>query len=386
MRRGAHPPGLSHDLGASVQGWMVNDIISGFNHPFWFECAQCGSRVSVEAEEYTKQEEMEAVYPTCQCGKEIDISTVRPVLRSLDDPALNGSAVSRMAWFHTSLYKYWPDEDAYRADVLHQLSLTPLAGSPDGGRAARRKMGLALHLGTYEAAIENMLRRAREQDIGQIQYWLDRVLLRLEPGDLHPTVMSELRGSMGDVELSVVHDLDARVVRYVNAREAAGSVSLAVDPSVIREVSSVAIPVAQASDAVAPSSEAVTREATTELDRLGPYPDTEGFTQIELNPILIGLQEPVPNNSDDSRRRDVARRIEEFEYRRRLIWRTLAVQLIDDYLYGVSERVADAFLDAVTPHDDPSEYHYRFRSMAGLLTHPSKVIDACRMASGRTID
>ncbi|MGD1256344.1 hypothetical protein ACKUT9_19130 [Mycobacterium seoulense] len=123
-----------------------------------------------------------------------------------------------------------------------------------------RGMSLAVHLGTYESAVDNMMRRIGEQDprgSAAPQYFLHRVQLRLAPGDLSPGLRNELAEWFGEVPLSELHGRGARAVRYVNVNEAHGSVCLAIDPIVVASVATIALPV----EFVAPETRAAA-EAT----------------------------------------------------------------------------------------------------------------------------
>ncbi|WP_139319514.1 hypothetical protein [Gordonia sp. CNJ-863] len=360
--------------------------LAGFDYSLWFSCAACGTRIAVGADEYSLQEAGEMAYPGCSCGCEIDISSAQPVIRSVDDPVVDDVAVDQVEWYHSSCTRDWPNAELYRASLVSQLAASALPTS-DVQQMLTWKTGLALHLGTYEAAVENMLRRAADQDDPRTtRYWLHRVRLRLAPGDLHPHVTTELVGAFGDVELARVHELGARVVRYVNTREAAGSLSLAIDPSVIGEVSTIAIPVATAADGQAEASSRAAAAAVSALNQLGPRPDTAGFSDIDLNPVMLEIRAANPDDPHDIACRVLARRLEEHQDRSHIIWSRLTGQLTRDYLYEVNSRVRGAFLEAVQPQTDPHEYHDRFRITAGLLTHPSDVMTALRKAPRRTIE
>jgi hypothetical protein len=97
----------------------------------------------------------------------------------------------------------------------------------------KSKTSLALHLRTYESAIENMLRRLHDQDVGdpsEIRYWLHRVQIHLKPCDLDQHIGDEFASLTGDVPLSEVHSRGGRAAPYINVYEAAGSVPLASRP------------------------------------------------------------------------------------------------------------------------------------------------------------
>ncbi len=62
--------------------------------------------------------------------------------------------------YHSSRYESWRDVEGYTTDVREMLTQKRF-DFVDPQRVFRKKMTPALHLGTYEVAIENMLRRVR---------------------------------------------------------------------------------------------------------------------------------------------------------------------------------------------------------------------------------
>jgi hypothetical protein len=283
-----------------------------------------------------------------------------------------------LIWYHTSRYENWPDLEAYTADVTEQVAQVKGGYGFDGERYLRTKTSLALHLGTYESAIENMLRRLHDQDIGNpntIRYWLHRVQIRLKPNDLDPHVGPEFASFMGDVTLSDLHERGARAVRYINVHEAAGSVSLAIDPDMIVAVSTIELPVASAAATeTATTNEAVStaQHVLSEIERLRP--DTTGIATTDLR--LAGLfEEPrKPGDPESVRLHTVARQLDGYEDRWRAVWTELTDVLLSEYLPGTSEQVRGRFLDAVSYGDDPAKYHLRFRMLASLIDRAGDVI------------
>ena len=88
-------------------------------------------------------------------------------LRDADDPVLNDEMALRVAWYHTStdpeLASPRPPADAGgRPNSSARVIPDDVA---DGVR--ERHENQALHLGTYEAAIESMLRKMRDEDDGR---------------------------------------------------------------------------------------------------------------------------------------------------------------------------------------------------------------------------
>lgn len=363
--------------------------LAGFAYSYCFQCAGCGIRINVSSTDYEMQCTMQAPYPMCICGVEVDIGAASPSLRDANDRALEGDSVKWLFWYHTSRYKNWPDSEAYTADVAGQVAQVNGGYGFDGERYLRSKTSLALHLGTYESAIENMLRRLHDQDIGDpntIRYWLHRVQIRLKPGDLDPHVGPEFASFMGDVALSDLRDRGARAVRYINVHEAAGSVSLAVDPDVIVGVSTIELPVASAAATATPPANEAVSNAQIALDEIERHrPDTSGVADADLR--FAGLFEELgePADPESVRIHCLARQLEDYEDRWRKVWTELTERFLSEYLPRINEQVRNRFLDAVPYGDSPAQYHERFRLLAGLIDRADDVISVFASVPARIL-
>lgn len=165
------------------------------------------------------------------------------------DPVHDDDTVRDTYWYHSSTHAVWPDKDfdptAQLTDVCRQRMESLRPGAVE--RWAAGQKAKALHVGTYEAAIENMLRRMNQQSDAASQFYLHRVRLRsdcvIEPG-----IHKELRSLMGDVQLSDECAPGVEVYRYVNVHEDQSSVSLAVEISAVGSVQSIPIPLAVDAD------------------------------------------------------------------------------------------------------------------------------------------
>ncbi len=359
----------------------------GFNYDYWFACVGCGGRVKIPADEYERQSTMQAPYTQCDCSTEVDITEERPTLRNPNDPVLQNDLVDQLYWYHSSRYEHWPDIDAYAADVTEAADGANRIGL-DPESIIQRKCGLALHLGTYEAAIENMFRRLHDQDVGDPStncYWLHRVRLKLKPGDLDPSVGGEFITMFGDVELADLYSRGGRASRYINLHEAIGSISLAVDPAAIHKVATIAIPTEltaapETDPAAAAVADAVAALARNEETR----PDTDSFEPHKLRLATLTLRSRNPEDADDALLRIAAQEQREYEDRYRAIWAALIDTLTVEYLAEVNEQVRQALYDAVS-RSDPETYHREFRMMAGLLIRPAEIIDRFESVPERTL-
>jgi hypothetical protein len=322
----------------------VDQPPTGFGYSYWFTCTGCRRRVEVEAELFELQCTGQADFSVCACGTAVDVTDQSPTLRHTEDIALQTDSVARLVWYHSSRYEHWPDLEAYTAEVTAMAMQTAARFERliDPDRLIATKLSLAVHLGTYEATIENLLRRLEDQDrtdFFESRYWLHRVEIALaHPDDLHPEVIDEFHTLFGDVELAQLQALGARAVRYVNLHEAIGSVSLAIDPALVCTVSTIELPVAEATLAETASATAATARMVT-----------------------------AAQSDDDSSPG----------------WSKFVEILQSEYLSGVNPQVREPFLNAVGPYDDPAEFHRRFRVVAGLLMRPDVVIDMLATAPRR---
>ncbi|MGV0875184.1 hypothetical protein [Mycolicibacterium sp. XJ879] len=378
---------------------VVEQLLTGFDYSYWFECPNCGTRVNIAAHLYelqtvsTPSRLQTAPFSRCgQCDTEIDVTHQHPVLRNPDDIALQDDRVHKLFWYHTSTYENWPDAEAYAAAYEAQMAdarLSRRLANPQ--RAREQHTSRAVHIGTYESAIENMLRRLHDednQDGSPIQYWLHRVQIHLELGDLAPGVGEEPTDFMGNVPMSKL-DVDfggARAVRYVNVNEAAGSISIAIHPAVIATVATIPIPVESVAVESAAAA-AAAAHAVKALAEIAPLqPDTTGIDDMVLR-FPSSLEDTYPDPASPARRRieTVIEQLDAYNGQHNQIWVELKTALELEYLPKVNDQVSERFHDALAHTGDPIEYHQNFRLMAALLAHPNDVIAQFADAPTRTI-
>lgn len=339
----------------------------GFDYDFTFTCPN-DHRVVVPAEQYELQTCGKADLPLCECGAEVDVRELSPTLRNVNDPALLDDSVEHLIWYHTSTYRDWPDREAHRANVRAEVARL-VAPNHERRRRLDLGMSLALHVGSYESAIDNMMRRIDEQDpkgTAAPQYFLHRVLLRLGPGDLLPGTGDELADWFGEVPLGELHKRGARAVRYINVNEAHGSISLAIDPVVVASAATIALPV----ESVAPETRAAA-EATVAaaaklavLDRARPVAEaTEAPSKLQYFRSAVRGRNPE----------------------RQAVWNDFEAVLSAEYLPTINPQIRDRFEGVLPERDgDPAGYHRQFRLLAGLLAHPQDVIAQLASAPVRT--
>mgnify|MGYP003377958851 CR=1 FL=1 len=152
------------------------------------------------------------------------------------------TAVRESYWYHSSTHENWPDKNFDPAADFTDVTKRRFEAM---GRSvedwAARQKSKALHVGTYEAAIENTLRRLDDRRGALDQFYLYRVQLTsdcvIEPG-VHP----EPTDWVGNAYLAGVLTSGSTVLRYVNVHEDPSSISLALERVAIRAVQSIPIP------------------------------------------------------------------------------------------------------------------------------------------------
>jgi hypothetical protein len=232
-----HEPGWFFTIRADV---MIERTID-FERMRGMRCGSCGHVWSVDGDWLGRFDQGDESCP--ECGTDCRVEErpdfwVRP-----DDASQDDSEVQAMYWYHTSTHEDWP-----RKTVEPGLFLTDetkqrmnFGDGCGAGRWAERQKRKALHLGTYEAAIENMFRRMADQGSEDDQFYLYRVQLSSD-AVLEPGVHREPTNFVGDVELSDICAPGVDVYRYVNTHEDPSSVSLVVSVSAIHAVQRISIP------------------------------------------------------------------------------------------------------------------------------------------------
>lgn len=210
-----------------------------FSHERNMACANCGHRWRVTPDWLVQWDRGEEQCP--RCG--VDCLHEQPprVTIDSDDPALDDEAALGLAWYHTTTHPDWPARDFDPAANLTEQDKLDLDADVWNRWSARQRIK-ALHLGTYEAAIQNMLRRIQNQGDRGKQFYLYRVYLKntavlrqdwiVDPGDW-----------LGDAYLDGVCPAGTDAARYLNYHEDPGSLSLALGVESIASTQRITVPV-----------------------------------------------------------------------------------------------------------------------------------------------
>ncbi|WP_202410717.1 hypothetical protein [Brevibacterium rongguiense] len=157
------------------------------------------------------------------------------------DPALNDDQVAQFSWYHTSTQPDWPTSEFDPAADLTPGIRRMMGGDERVAAWAARQQAKALHVGTYEAAVHNMLRRMRDQADHGSQFYLYRVHLKPSVTEREGWIVDPSNW-LGDVVLAEVCPPGVDVTRYLNYHEDPGGLSLALGRDAIAGVQRVAVP------------------------------------------------------------------------------------------------------------------------------------------------
>lgn len=300
----------------------------------WFECPECGHRVVMTFEDRINGEAR-----SCRCGQEVSAKELYPALTDLSDPATDTAQIERMAWYHSTTRTDWPPTDE----------------SPEVN---------ATHLGTFESAIENMFRRMDDESDAKTQFYLNRVRITCTESEVSPLGV-EPTDFLGNVRLRLLSEKGFRVVRYVNVHEQPGSISLAVVPSVITHVQTLAIPLSLDTRESAVSREILV-SYTAELDEVAARrPCTEGISRIDML------------TRRDSKTAAIAKADHECDQAMWAAGDKYNQAMEKEHLSAVGFRTRDKLQDAVRSiHGSATYVHDRFRSLAELVQNPARTLAA----------
>jgi hypothetical protein len=340
-----------------------------FAYDFRMRC-DCGATVLVPAETYFREQFVDALVPCGRCGGEVHFGPAVTSIRDEDDPALDDGQLVGFAWYHTSTWRDWPSPDHRAASESSARTAAERLGL-DPDRAAAAASSKALHVGTYEAAIENMLRRMKNQSDEASEFFLYRVAVRIGPSRVGRGYRDENADDAAQLSLAQLDDADLDAVRYLNVHEAPGSLSLALRPECVAGLQRISIPVPELA---APR----TSSMTMSLRRLG---ERQAQLRKELQPFTTGDRREVfrlraqalaaPNDSRES--------LLVLEGQLYEVWNEVDELLVTELLPNVSPVVADRVTSALhatrrAGSHSPTEYADRFAATAALLTRADDVV------------
>lgn len=342
-----------------------------FSYGYRMRC-ECGAAVDIDAQTYHREQTIAALVRCPACTQDVHFGPLVAMIRLEDDPALDNAQVNGFAWYHTSTWSDWPSPDHLaRTEPGRRRAARLLHLDPE--HAAQATAASAVHVGTYEAAIENMLRRMHNQSDATSRFYLYRVAVHVDPGRINFGFRDE---NDGDAAQLTVPELDAAgldAVRYLNVHEACGSLSLALRPECVVAVQQLALPPTLLepealgtlrTDGHLRRLDERFRQVTADL---APFSSADVWEQMRLR---------VQASANDTG--EMPRPLE-LEHEMYGIWRELDDLLQADLLTGISPVVVEALtsaLDAARREDGstPTEAAERFASFAPLLTRADDVV------------
>ena len=261
----------------------------GFAYHYRMMC-DCGRSSVLTAADYFA--EVNQAHMQCEhCGQTIHFGRAVIALRDEQDPALDNQSVSQFTWYHTSTSEDWPSATHADRVAAQFQGLAERLGDRLQG-FIERESTKALHVGTYEAAVENMLRRMHDQADARSQFYLHRVTLDVDPSRINQGYRNENEQAAAQFGVADLDAAEVDAVRYLNVHEAAGTLSLAVHPRVVRTAQTVALPVQELAEPLPPALE--TRIAGWESRRVALVDEAIAWSHIDPRHLnLIQTRAPA---------------------------------------------------------------------------------------------
>lgn len=236
------------DLGQVCEQCLMDlvDRLPDFYRRRLTRCAACGHEQSFDDDWFERWSHREELCPGC--GVDCTSEDATRVEADPADPALNDSLVLGLSWWHTSTHADWPPANVDPAARLDEPTRHRMGGDEAVARWVVRQNEKALHVGSYEAAVQNMLRRIHNQgDLGQT-FYLYRVRLRPDLA-VRAGCSGEVVDFVGDVALRDVCPAGIDAARYVNSHEDPGGISLALGRDAVHSVQRLRLPLDNSSGA-----------------------------------------------------------------------------------------------------------------------------------------
>lgn len=199
-------------------------------------CGQCDHKFDVDWNWLDRwnhaKEQCSRCGTTCESEER-----ARPYLNK-EDPVLHDDTLLGVYWYHTTESSEWPDPNFDPLEKLTEQTIMRMGGMNRAEHWARYQRNKALHLGTYEAAIHNMLRRIQNQNDEGKNFHIYRVQLNSN-SMIRPCWYDEFTNLVGDADVDEACPRPYSIARYLNVHEDPGSLSLAIRPEAIATTQSI---------------------------------------------------------------------------------------------------------------------------------------------------
>ena len=334
-------------------------------------CGSCGHRFLVDLDWIDRWKQGQEKCPSCALTCEHEDAprvTVDPA-----DPALDDDRVARLSWYHTSTHPDWPTKDFDAAAGMTAETRQRMGGDRQVAAWTAHQRRKALHVGTYEAAIHNMLRRIDGQADHASQFYLYRVRLK-------PTVVVRAgwvidpSNFVGDVMLDEVCPPGVDIARYLNYHEDPGGISLALERDAIAGVQRVAVPLADTWD------EGWVRDAVAALENatanVAPATGKLSRFRRQSSPrVIAGRELEADRELEASRELEADRELGASRELGAALARRLPVNLQHQFTSAT----------AFTEGDDPVRWARRTSALFELIEDPRRVLAALDKADLRHV-
>lgn len=229
------------------------------------------------------------------------------------DIACDRERITELNWYHTSVLKDWPSRNFDPLSVYPKDARENIVKNMSSLKLESwlvRQKAKALHVGTFEAALENMLRRMEDQGDSNSQFYLYRVNLR-DNSPVSSAVNKEPANIIGDAYLDELGVGRTEIYRYVNSHEDPSSISLALTIDSIASVQRVSVPISPVDSVEVEGIRSVLCEAQKippqEIDsfisqawkRRGLEPEYTNPYRDELNVQVENLANQLPERIRD---------------------------------------------------------------------------------------
>ncbi|MFW0786322.1 hypothetical protein AAFP35_17600 [Gordonia sp. CPCC 206044] len=257
-----------------------------------------------------------------------------------DDDSAAAGDVAGFAWYQVSSSAAWPTLSGAR-QRRGARGRSSEQSTPSGPAVVP-----VVSVGTYEWAIERLLRQMRIGRLCSRQYYLHRVTVALLPSEIASGVCNEAADGVHEAGYDRLHHGECQALRYVTTYDAPGSVALSIVSSAIETIQSIPLP---SSDFAAGLPDSLRRRVS-----------------VSGAPATSGRSESVTSTLDAE---------------------DLDAMLAQRHLSSVGARVVDAFDDAMTAVRDRAEsaaaYRDTYRTYATVLTGADELIARLRRCPGR---
>lgn len=263
-----------------------------FNHGFHLVCRQCSFSNWLTAEEYAVA--LGKTSDCQQCRRQYDVAPEFANHRDPHDEVIASTQLHDFYWYHSTLETNWPSAD-YKWAAAERANYAATMSPEELNNKQSFMEDQAFHLGTYEAAVENMLRLWDENGKRDSQFYLHRVKLRdglAFPAEVHSDRDTE------KITQASIRGLDASGIKYLNTKESVGSISLAVVREAIARTQRISVPPEGLVEKLSPELMEKLLDMRKEADRLARIARAQESLTANIKRKLRQMKKQQPAAAD----------------------------------------------------------------------------------------